>query len=195
MKQTYYRFFGGLPEVQARWLNKMARQGLRLAAVEGLCYTFVPCQPGEVEYAVDLIAHQGPEEARDYHDFLEEMGYTVFYQAANANLSLGKVRWRPWAQPGGRIAAGGGAYGRELLIVERTRGEAPLSLHTSWEDRAQYYRRLRTPWLSITLLLALCALLSRSWAFGLLTLLALLPTAVYQGKAWQMQKRAQTEEW
>ena len=36
---------------QAKWLNKMARRGWRLADTGKLDYSFVPCEPGEYQYA------------------------------------------------------------------------------------------------------------------------------------------------
>ena len=42
-----YRYFGPMLRAQAKWLNKMARRGWRLADTGKLDYSFVPCEPGE----------------------------------------------------------------------------------------------------------------------------------------------------
>lgn len=43
---------------------------------------------------------------------------------------------------------------RELLIVEKENDGKPFDLHTSYEDRANYYSNLRNPWLLLMLMLA-----------------------------------------
>ena len=69
------------------------------------------------------------------------MGYSVFYKNINLNYSVGKVRWRPWAEIGGRIATNTTTFNRELLIVEKENDGKPFELHTSYEDRANYYSK------------------------------------------------------
>ena len=55
------------------------------------------------------------------------MGYSVFYKNINLNYSVGKVRWRPWAEIGGRIATNTTTFNRELLIVEKENDGKPLN--------------------------------------------------------------------
>ena len=52
--------------------------------------------------------------AKDYFKFLEDMGYKVFFKNINLNYSVGKVRYRPWAEKGARIATNGTTFNREL---------------------------------------------------------------------------------
>ena len=68
---------------------------------------------------MEFIGQKSKANAEDYHDFLEEMGYSVFYKNINLNYSVGKVRWRSWAEIGGRIATNTTTFNRELLIVEK----------------------------------------------------------------------------
>lgn len=142
MSKKCYRFLGGLLTVQKNWLNKMAEKGYRLIRTGKLLYEFEKCKPGQVQYCVEFIGQKSKANAEDYHDFLEEMGYSVFYKNINLNYSVGKVRWRPWAEIGGRIATNTTTFNRELLIVEKENDGKPFELHTSYEDRANYYSNL-----------------------------------------------------
>ena len=90
MSKKCYRFFGGLLTVQKNWLNKMAEKGYRLIRTGKLLYEFEKCKPGQVQYCVEFIGQKSKANAEDYHDFLEEMGYSVFYKNINLNYSVGK---------------------------------------------------------------------------------------------------------
>lgn len=194
MSKTCYRFFGGMLQLQERWLNRMAQRGYRLAGTGRLAYQFVPCQPGQVVYKLDFIGHKSRDSARDYHDFLEDLGYKVFYKNINLNYSLGKVRFRPWAEKGGRIATNSTTYNRELLIVEKENDGKPFSLHSSLEDLAEYYRTLRNPWLTLFALLAFFAVFYGSWAFGVWALLCAVLVLFYQYQILRAEKEAKLRE-
>lgn len=84
-----------------------------------MLYEFEACKPDQVKYCVEFIAQKSKANASDYHEFLEGMGYKVFYKNINLNYSVGKVRLRPWAEKGGRIATNATTFNRELLIVEK----------------------------------------------------------------------------
>lgn len=118
-EQKCYRFFGGLLTAQEHWLNKMSEKGYRLIRAEKMLYEFEACKPDQVKYCVEFIAQKSKANASDYHEFLEGMGYKVFYKNINLNYSVGKVRLRPWAEKGGRIATNATTFNRELLIVEK----------------------------------------------------------------------------
>ena len=55
MSKKCYRFFGGLLNAQAKWLNKMSEKGYQLVRTGTLLYEFVKCKPGEVTYCVEFI--------------------------------------------------------------------------------------------------------------------------------------------
>lgn len=182
-----WRFFGGLPELQERWLNQMACKGYRLTAVGKLSYDFAPCPPGSYQYAVTFVGHLSRPENQDYRAFLEEVGYRVFSKNANLNFSLTKLRWRPYGRGWGQLALKPGAYDKELLIVEKAQDDRPFQLQTTNADRAAYYRPLRDAWLTAALLFgggAAVQLLSGgglpALAFGALALLCAVPAALYQ---------------
>lgn len=180
MSKKYYRFFGGLLTAQEHWLNKMSEKGYRLIRAEKMLYEFEECKPDQVKYCVEFIGQKSKANASDYHEFLEGMGYKVFYKNINLNYSVGKVRLRPWAEKGGRIATNATTFNRELLIVEKDNDGKPFELHTSYEDKENYYRNLRNPWLLILLMFAIFAVAKCSVVFGVLALVSLIPVLVYQ---------------
>lgn len=48
MIKKCYRYFGGLLNTQAKWLNKMSEKGYRLVRTGKLLYEFEKCKPDEV---------------------------------------------------------------------------------------------------------------------------------------------------
>lgn len=129
MSKKCYYFFGGLLNAQENWLNKMSEKGYRLIRAGKMLYEFEECKPNEVKYCVEFIGEKSKENANDYFLFLEDMGYKVFFKNINLNYSVGKVRWRPWAEKGGRIATNATTFNRELLIVEKENDGKPFELH------------------------------------------------------------------
>ena len=195
MSKKYYRFFGGLLTAQENWLNKMSEKGYRLVRTGKLLYEFEECKPGQVKYCVEFIAQNSKNNAKDYHDFLEEMGYSVFYKNINLNYSVGRVRWRPWAEKGGRIATNAATFNRELLIVEKENDGNPFELHTSYEDKENYYSNLRDPWFLLLLMFAVFAVVNRSVILGAAALIFLIPVIVYQSQIMKNRREARTKEW
>ncbi len=189
-----YRFFGGMLSAQEKWLNSMAEQGYRLVRTEKLLYEFEVCQPGQVQYRVEFISEKSKRGAKQYHDFLEEMGYRVFYKNINLNYAVGKVRWRPWAEQGGRLATHATTFDRELLIVEKVSDGKPFELHTTVEDRQQYYRKLREPYLWLASLAAVMGIVTRSWLWGVFAFILLAPLAVYQRELTRLKREARLRE-
>ena len=93
MSKKCYRFFGGLLNTQEKWLNKMSEKGYRLVRTGKLLYEFEKCKTDEVTYCVEFIGEKSKESSIDYANFLEDMGYTVFFKNINLNYSVGKARW------------------------------------------------------------------------------------------------------
>ncbi len=195
MSKKYYCFFGGLLTVQAKWLNKMSARGYRLMRTGKLLYEFEECEPDQVQYCVDFIGHKSKDNAQEYYDFLEDVGYKVFYKNINLNFSVGKVRWRPWAEKGGRIAANSTTFNRELLIVEKENDGKPFELHTSFEDKKRYYCNLRNPWLLMLLMSVVFAFAERSIVFGIFTLTFLFPVLVCQVQIMRAGREEKIKEW
>ena len=86
MSKKCYRFFGGLLNTQAKWLNKMSEKGYRLVRTGKLLYEFEKCKPDEVTYCVEFIGEKSKESSIDYANFLEDMGYKVFFQKYQSKL-------------------------------------------------------------------------------------------------------------
>lgn len=195
MSKKYYCFFWGLLTVQAKWLNKMSARGYRLMRTGKLLYEFEECEPDQVQYCVDFIGHKSKDNAQEYYDFLEDLGYKVFYKNINLNYSVGKVRWRPWAEKGGRIAANSTTFNRELLIVEKENDGKPFELHTSFEDKKRYYCNLRNPWLLMLLMSVVFAFAEHSIVFGIFTLTFLFPVLVCQVQIMRAGREEKIKEW
>lgn len=192
--KKYYHFFGGFLESQENWLNKMVSSGNRLVDSTKLSYTFAPCAPGEYQYRIEFIGQMSQEKAEEYRLFLEEMGYRVFYKNINLNYSVGKVRWRPWADKGGRIATNSTTFNRELFIVEKKNDGKPFLLHTTYIDTIAYYTTLRKIYLTYFLLFAALGIVLRTWVAGIFALLFLIPLGLYQLRIRSLQMQAHTEE-
>ena len=136
MSKKCYRFYGGLLVSQEKWLNKMAENGYKLIRTGKLLYEFEQCRPKQYQYCVDFVGQKSKESADDYAQFREDLGYRVFFKNINLDWNVGKVELRPWAEPGGRLAANSTTYNRELLIVEKENDGKPFELHTTYEDKA-----------------------------------------------------------
>ncbi len=195
MRKKYYRFFGGLLTAQEKWLNKMSARGWRLIRTKKLLYEFEKCRPDQVTYCVDFIGQKSKESARDYRDFLEDLGYQIFYKNINLSYSIGKIRLRPWAEKGGRIATDMDSYDRDLLIVEKENDGKPFELYTSAEDKKRYYTNLRNPWLMLLCLFAVFTVANQSMMFGGLALISLIPVLVYQRQIVKNRQEAKIKEW
>ncbi len=189
-----YRFFGSFLEAQEKWLNQMASQGYRLIRTGKMTYEFEDCPPSQVQYRVEFIGEKSRDNAEDYRRFLEDVGYKVFYKNINLNYSIGKVRIRPWAEKGGRIATNGTTYNRELFIVEKENDGKPFELHTSSDDLVWYYRQLRNPWLSFLIIFGLFGILLKSIVFGTFGAFSLFPVILYQLKITKIKKQMRFKE-
>lgn len=183
-----YRFFGSFLDTQEKWLNKMSSQGYRLVRTGKLLYEFESCSPNEVQYCVEFIGEKSRQNAEDYRHFLEDLGYKVFYKNINLNYSIGKVRIRPWAEKGGRIATNSTTYNRELLIIEKEKDGKPFQIHTSLGDRVNYYRMLRNPWIFFLVVFGAMGIFLQSIISGVFAALTLFPIVLYQQKVSKINK-------
>lgn len=173
----------------------MADKGFRLVRTEKLLYEFEPCRPGQYRYCVEFVGHKSRADADQYACFLESCGYRVFFKNINLNWNVGKVEVRPWAEKGGRLASNATTYNRELLIVEKENDGKPFDLHTTYEDKARYYKDARRPALFLFAVMAPMAVLMRSWAAGIFAALALVMLVWYQAALARLNKEARDQEW
>ena len=195
MSKKCYRFFAGLMVSQANWLNKMSSQGYRLVRTEKLLYEFEECTPGQYQYCVEFIGHKSKESAADYAGFLENFGYHVFFKNINLNWNVGKVEVRPWAEKGGRIATNNTTFNRELLIIEKENDGKPFELHTTYEDKANYYKQLRKPWLFMFIMYVVFGIAFRSWIWAIFALIPIIGLIIYQIELSKLNKQAKSKEW
>lgn len=200
MSKKKYRYFGGLILQQEKWLNKMAAEGWRLVSTGKMKYEFEQCTPGEYQYKVEFIADKSKDNAQSYKVFLEDCGYTVFYKNANLNFSVGKVRYRPWAEKGGRIATNSSTFNKELLIVEKKNDGKSFVLHTTTADRIDYCKKWRNMWLTY---MAMSFLMAVLFAFktpvtaivlGAIGVVLAIPVAAYQIQISKLVKQQNLEE-
>jgi len=79
MKKTVYKLnFIWDYDREEQWLNEMAKDGWRLDKYFFCKYDFVPCEPGEYEYKIQLLDESvNSAKSRDYLAFLREMGINV----------------------------------------------------------------------------------------------------------------------
>lgn len=195
MSKKCYRYFGLLLQKQENWLNKMAERGYRLTAVDKMLYEFEECNPGSVEYRVEYIGSKSKSNGQEYFQFLEEMGYKVFFKNINLNISVGKVRYRPWAEKGGRIATNSTTYNKELLIVEKEKDGKPFELHTSFEDKIQYYESLQKPYVTFFILFLLLGIVTKVVLFALFGVIPLVLALVYHHQIRTLKKESISKEW
>ena len=195
MNRKCYRFFGGLISPQEKWLNKMADNGYRLIRTEKMLYEFEKCEPGLYRYCVEFIGQKSMESTADYARFLEDCGYRVYFKNINLNWNVGKVVVRPWAEQGGKIATNRTTFNRELLIVEKKNDGKPFVLHTTFEDKINYYKQLRSPWLYLFLVSAALGIVLRSWVWAIFAAISVIGLIVYQVELSKLNKQAKSREW
>ena len=200
MEKKVNRFFGASTEIQAKWLNRMASEGWKLIWTGKMSYEFESCDPGRYQYAVEFIADKSQKNAEDYKAFLEGCGYKVWYKNANLSYSVGKVRWRPWAEAGGQITTSWTTYNKELLIVEKENDGKPFELHTTAADKIGFLKKWRNVWLTYTAIFFLMGILFlfrtpiASIVFGCLGLLSLIPVILYQVQIGKLKKTGNFQE-
>ena len=195
MSKKCCRFFGGLLDTREKWLNKMSGMGYRLVRTGKMLYEFERCRPNEFQYCIDFIGEKSKADAEEYRRFLEDMGYKVFFKNINLNYSAGKLRWRPWAEKGGRIATNSTTFNRELPIAEKKNDGKLFELHTSYEDKARYYANLRNPRLMLFIFFGALWAAQRSVPFLILGAISLVPTLIYHTHAVKNSREAKTREW
>lgn len=194
MSKKFYRFYGGLMGFQERWLNRMVAKGWRLIRTGKMSYEFEECKPKQYLYCVEFIGQKSKENAADYWDFLEDLGYHVFFKNINLNCSVGKAVWRPWAEKDARIATNSTTFNRELLIVEKENDGNPFELHTTLEDKQKYYKTLRYPMLFGFLFWGVFALIMRVWWVGILSALFLFFLIFHQIEIMKLAKQTKFTE-
>ena len=86
-------------------------------------------------------------------------------------------------------------YNRELLIVEKENDGKPFELHTSYEDRENYYSNLRNLWLLLMLIFTMFAAVNQTVILGIVVVISLIPVIVYQLQIMKNRHEAKMKEW
>ena len=193
-RKTVVAFFGGLIKAQEKWLNKKSAEGWRLVKSGIMTYTFERCEPGEYQYAVEYVGSKAYDEAKDYHDFLESMGYRVLYNNINPTYTLLKIRFRPFKKKPWVPVTNLGAYNRELLIVERKAEDSEFKLHTSGEDIKNYYLELIAPYAFLLVLFGSLAVVASDIFTGAVAALFLIPIIIYINEINKVKKLGKMED-
>lgn len=194
MRKKYYRYFGCLFSMQEKWLNKMAECGYHLIRTEKILYEFEQCEPGKYQYIVEFVGHKSAVDSIDFRQFLEDVGYCVFVKNINLTYSVGKIRYRPWADKGGRISTLRSTYNQEILIIECEKGAIPTQLHTSYKDKITYFRSVLKPWRSLFFFMCLLAIFCESAVYCIFALLSLIPLFYYQTIILVLQQNSKIKE-
>lgn len=195
MSKKCFRFYGGLITSQEKWLNKMAAKGYRLIRTTKAMYEFEECNPGQYQYQVEFVGQKSKQNAEDYAHFLEDCGYRVFFKNINLNYSIGKVQWCPWAEKGGKIATNSTTYNRELLIVEKVNDGKPFELHTTYEDKHNYYKNMRKPWIFLLIMSAILGIGLHQIVWGVFSAIAIIVLITFQIELAKLKKQSDTMEW
>lgn len=193
-----YRFFGGRLTAQADWLNRMADEGFRLVRTGKLAYEFETCEPGEYRYTVEFVGHKSAGSTAEYKRFLTDFGYTVWVKNVNLNYSVGHVRFRPWAEPGARLATNATTLNRELLIVEKKNDGRPFELHTEAADAIAILRPMRNAYLLLGATALLAGVVQTVWwsaaIFGGMAIGMLIPAVLYQREIFRLKRASRGME-
>ena len=111
------------------WLNDYARQGWAMTNFFAGMVTFVPCQPGEYIYQIDLLPGKGlrADNYEDYVIFMHEMGVEVLQ------------RWGRW------------------VYLRKRAEEGPFEVYTDAASKMALYKRIRGMFLWALAIICLCS--------------------------------------
>ena len=126
----------------------MAGQGWRLHKTNPIYYDFTSCEANTYEYRLDFVALYSNQKLANYTQLLLEQGYNCFFKNLNINFSLGKMRFRPYAEKGGHLASTTGTYNKEILIIEKKRDEESFDIHSNYRDIVKWLISIRRIYLA-----------------------------------------------
>lgn len=118
-KKTFLKLFLDPIKGQEKWLNEQAKRGWRLTRVGAVRYEFEQTEH-VYNYVVEFIGNYTNKERLEYQNRLEKQGIRFFNKGINSGkISFGNIKWRPFANRGGKIAISGGMINSELIILEK----------------------------------------------------------------------------
>lgn len=100
---------------EQEWLNDYAQQGWAMTRFFAGMVTFVPCQPGEYVYQIDLLPGKGlwAHNYEDYVIFMNEMDVKILQ------------RWGRW------------------VYLRKRAADGPFEIYTDTASKLEMYRRIR----------------------------------------------------
>ncbi|MCI9057851.1 MAG: DUF2812 domain-containing protein [Oscillospiraceae bacterium] len=124
-----WKFTFDKDEEQA-WLNDYARQGWAMVSFFAGLVTFVPCEPGEFIYQIDLLPGTGlrADGFEGYREFMEETGVEVV------------ERWARW------------------VYLRKRSADGPFEVYSDAASLAAMYRRIRAMFLWVLALEFCCGI-------------------------------------
>ena len=144
-----------------RWLNEMSNEGYRLIKTGNIFYYFEECQQSKYIYAVDYVANKSYSELKDYEDFLDETNIRYIEKPTSiGKISKNNIRWRPYADKGGRIATSKGMIKRELLILEKENDGKVFEVNTTIIDKINSLKIMRKPTVALMIFIGIMMLIS-----------------------------------
>lgn len=180
MKKHYIRFFGGLLNLQEKWLNQMSSRGYRLVHTGIFSYEFEVCDANRYLYCIEFISNKSSSEISEYIYFLNDLGYRTIYKNMNLDYCIGKFKWRPWADKGNRIPASWSTFNKELLIIEKENDGNTFEIYSTLSDKKSYYKNLRTPYAGLSFFFFLLGFFDKAWITFSMGCVFLIPLAFYQ---------------
>ncbi|MDR1639886.1 MAG: DUF2812 domain-containing protein [Clostridiales bacterium] len=159
MRTRVFRFFAIFLRSLEKWLNAMSAKGWRLVGTNALTYEFEQCKPSEYEYRVDYVGHMPDSKRLEYKAMLGQMGYALHDKGANLNLSIGKLRVRPFSSRGGKLASSPGSFNHELLIIEKKKDSEPFEVYSDYDSWVKHLQSVRGTFLNMGIVCAAFAVL------------------------------------
>lgn len=114
---------------EQEWLNDWCQSGWAMTRFFVGLVTFVPCQPGEFIYQIDLI----PGRFLQAHDY---EGYVIFMDEMGVEVLQ---RWGRW------------------VYLRKRAEDGPFDLYTDTDSKIALYRRIRNMFICALVVVSLCS--------------------------------------
>lgn len=117
-------------DAEEDWINSYAQRGWAMVGFFAGVVTFVPCQPGEFLYQIDLLPGSGlrADDYGGYCEFMEEIGVEVVQ------------RWARW------------------VYLRKRAADGPFEIYSDAASLAAMYRRIRAMFLWFIALETCCSM-------------------------------------
>lgn len=188
------RFFAGFLTSQEKWLNRMSNEGYKLTGTTIGGYDFDECEPGKYVYAVEYVGNKSYADSTAYKEFLEELGYTVYYKNINLDYSFCKLEIRPWADKGGKFATDSTTHNKEIMIIEKENDGKPFELHTTVADKIAVFYGYMKPYLFLALPCLIIGGCMLFWPAILLGVLLAIPAIINLMNILALKKKSSLED-